>query len=319
MEIKYFPYAPGIPWRIKQGKYIVPKIEGEVWERSLEGRDIVLVGEAGFLEAYCSLYFLEACNTLYPGKNLYWMGNENLTPLYTLQGLAQKVEDTINLNDYPAPLFLDEEEYTFIYYTYNYMRAYSYDGNSSYLNKKPLLQQLFKNFLIPIDQKRYEPVWRYHQSSFETWCQEADFNIKNPYCLILPETTGLSLHTADCLQWDEKEVKEKVRFLEAQGIASVIATQSPGRYYGLRAKLIAPQVPLLLPLMAQAQLIFSKEIDFLLVPMMMTSKATLVGTQQNYKGYDLMDNKEKWGADNQIVVQPEISIEDISPIIKGTP
>ena len=74
MSKKYFPFAPGIPWYVKNGKYIKPKVSGSILQHHLKDKDIVVVAFGGLLESFFSLSILETINFNWPGHNLYWCG-----------------------------------------------------------------------------------------------------------------------------------------------------------------------------------------------------------------------------------------------------
>ena len=61
---KYFPFSPGIPWKIKNNKYVVPEITTDTWKDTLKDRDIVILSHGGLLESFFSLYFVAAINKI---------------------------------------------------------------------------------------------------------------------------------------------------------------------------------------------------------------------------------------------------------------
>ena len=49
---KYFPFAPGIPWQVKNGRYIRPEVSGAVLRSVLKDKDIVVSAFGGLLESF---------------------------------------------------------------------------------------------------------------------------------------------------------------------------------------------------------------------------------------------------------------------------
>src|SRR3990167_86537 len=116
---KYFPFAPGVPWKIKNGKYIVPALSMDAWHRALHGKEIVVVAYGGFIESFVSLCFLEIVNYLSPGKKLFWLGNNRFASLVEVNGLAQICESDVSKEtfaNYPVPLFMDRDYYYFFFF-----------------------------------------------------------------------------------------------------------------------------------------------------------------------------------------------------------
>lgn len=314
MSIKYFPYAPNIPFEVKYDRFILPKLETEVWNRAITNRDIVIAGFGGLFEAYCSLYFLEACNFIYPSKKLYWQGNEKLSQLYQLNGLAKKLEQDVELINYPIPLFLDKENYTFIHYMYNYLDVYSYYRCFGYTNTKSAVQQVFTNLLFPCLEEKYKPQFRnINQKEFDTWCGINKFYPNKPYLVIIPEETGMSMHPQDCLKWGTNQVRALVSSLEQKNIATVIVSDNPGKYYGLPSKVMPPNIGLILQLLPNAKFILSKEVDYLLLSMLM-SKAHVFSADQRH-ALNLKKNAKFLECPNELTVLKTTSSTEITELI----
>src|SRR5690554_6700310 len=88
-SIKNFPWAPGLSWKIKNGKYVVPELPFELFSKSLKNKDVVVCSFGGLVESFYSLSILELLNNNLIGNKLYWAGNSEYQNLLKLNGLAK--------------------------------------------------------------------------------------------------------------------------------------------------------------------------------------------------------------------------------------
>ena len=79
---KYFPFSSGIPWQIKNGRYVQPEVSAAILQSKLRDKDIVVAAFGGLLESFYSLSILEAINYMMPGHSLFWCCTENRFVLF---------------------------------------------------------------------------------------------------------------------------------------------------------------------------------------------------------------------------------------------
>src|SRR5271166_6283056 len=106
--VKYFPFAPKIPWRLKAGKYVIPELAAPLWRDCLQNKEITVVCFGGLIEAYFSFAILQGINYISPNIQLKWAGPKNLQSLCEAYGLAKYTSFDPNvLERFPTPIFFD--------------------------------------------------------------------------------------------------------------------------------------------------------------------------------------------------------------------
>src|SRR5690554_1839294 len=135
-SVRYFPFTPGIPWSIKNGRYIIPKINRIAWDKAVDGRDFNVVAYGGLFESFFSLSIIEALHFIHPEKKIYWSGHNQFNYLCSSQGIAKinKFDETL-IKKYPCPIFLDKEKFVYFNCLNNYIDVYSYAGVYGYHNQ----------------------------------------------------------------------------------------------------------------------------------------------------------------------------------------
>ena len=93
-KIIYFPFAPGVPWQLKNNRYIIPTMVGTVWERIISDKNLTMIGFGGLFESYFALSILEFLNISNPSASLYWIGDKRFNYMVHRNGLA-KIKKTI--------------------------------------------------------------------------------------------------------------------------------------------------------------------------------------------------------------------------------
>ena len=104
--IRYFPFAEGVPYFIRNGRYIIPRLDADNWKRAFAGKAAVLSLDGGFIENIFALSFFEALSHMCPAQKLEWCGNPFYKEACEFQGLA-KPTDRISSDDlrrYPVCL-----------------------------------------------------------------------------------------------------------------------------------------------------------------------------------------------------------------------
>lgn len=276
-SIKYFPFAPGIPWKVKNGKYVVPELPSEAWRHALHGRDAVVVAYGGLIESFVSLSYLEILNYTMPSVKLHWCGNLKFKPLISINGLGSFEETNIKdiVSNYPVPLFMDQKDNVFFNCLNNYLNVKPYYGGKGYHDKKPIIRQIFRNSTFKWD-THYTPQLRNLNCDLELkrWAQSAKFQFKRPYVCVFPEA-GWSQHDQSMLNWTDAELKAFSMMLKQADISVIVFTNYPNKYNN-SIYTIPIRLDFMFNLIPNAKAVLSKDIDMLLISNMISS-ATLIG------------------------------------------
>ena len=293
-SIKYFPFAPAIPWHIKNGKYIIRKIDGVSWNKALDNKEVVIAGFGGLFESFMSLTILETINNLTPNKKLHWIGDERFNYMIRSNSLANILSIDINeqtLKEYTTPLFMDKNKFVFFNYLNNYISVFTYHNKFGYHDQRAAIKQIFENSLVDWN-LNYVPKMR-HQitiSEFENWAKRDKFFLNKPFVLIVPSHTGWSNHKNNCLEWTSQQVKSLAAMLHQSGIELVVCTQNESQYYGMKLHLLPMRLDYILHVLPFAKAIMANDIDILLMSLLM-SKAKIIALKQDGE-FSLTKNKK---------------------------
>lgn len=295
ISTRYFPFSPGIGWKIKSGKYIVPEINLDVWKKITKNKSITVVCHGGLFESYFSLSYLEMLNYIAPQNKLFWCGDDKFSSLVSLNGLAQltKKFQSYNFQNYPVPIFMDAVGDVYFNCLNNYQKIIPYYGGRGYKDKSAIVKQLFRNSTLPWE-LQYLPKFRRIESNYnglDTWIRSTRFNVNKPYVCICLDTK-LSNHSIKTLTWNENDIKCFANTLLKQGTSTVVITERPSKFHN-NAFYCLPSLSLntLLPFISKAEAILSDEIDLLLVGMISSSTSKII-TRQINKTYDLRINAQ---------------------------
>jgi hypothetical protein len=290
-SIKYFPFAPAIPWRIKNGKYIIRKIDSVSWNKALDNKEVVIAGFGGLLESFMSLTILETINNLAPNKKLHWIGDGRFNYIVRSNGLANILNIDINLKEYTTPLFMDKSKFVFFNYLNNYLSVFTYYNKFGYYDQRAATRQIFENSLVDWNIS-YVPKIR-HQitiSEFENWAKRNKFFLNKPFVLIMPDHTGWSDHKNNCLKWSSQQVKSLAAMLYQHGIELVLCTQNEFQYYGMKLHLLPMRLDYILHILPFAKAVMASDIDILLISLLI-SKAKIISLKQEGE-FSLTKNKK---------------------------
>lgn len=307
ISIRYFPFSPGIPWKIKNGKYVVPELNAASWKQALDQREVVVVAYGGLLETITSLSFLELINNRHPGKSLRWAGDPKFAQLAQAQGLASihQIPKAI-LNNYPVPLFLDRKNSTYFNCLYNYRHVKTYYGELKYRDRRAAVEQVFRNAMQPWS-VTYIPKLRKNVMPPELvqWAKSCHFRFNQPYVCVVLDDTGLSIHSQRSLKWTERQLVAFSQILHQRGIATIAFTKIPGRYYNTPVLSLPLRLDFIMQLIPGAKAVLSCNPDFLIVAAMM-SKAKLIAEPLRNE-LNLLKNSKFLGTRNDIYTAKRLS------------
>lgn len=310
ISTRYFPFAPGIPYKIKNGRYVLPQMGGKYLSEVLSHEEIVVSAYCGLFESLFSFSILEMINQLSHNKTLYWCGNYDFSQLTYLNGLAQSKNliSSDKLSKYPVPIFFDASNRTYFNCLVNYINGYTYYGEYKYTDKKSVALQLFRNSMIEWD-PRYLPQMRnlIESSEFKEWSAAHHFRAKKPFILLIDGGTGLSQHDDKFLNWGIHEVRSFSSMLRAANISLVILTKYPQRHPGVQAYFPPFKLDNALYLISKASTVLSVEPDWLLSTLLIGSGSIICNVKKG--ALEIEKNARYLKSKNKIV-----SLENVDPL-----
>lgn len=280
-HVRYFPFSPGIGWKIKNGKYIIPEINLDVWDKIILNKNIVVVVYGGFIESYISLCYLEMLNCVTPNNPMYWCGHSKFESLAYLNGIAKSLQVFPEelIVKYPTPIFMDAEESVYFNCLNNVLTVKPYYGGVGYRDKSPLIKQLLRNSTISWD-NRYIPKFRklsFPTKSFLQWTKLTKFDSNRPYVCLF-QNLDWSNHTKSTLKWNETQIKALSAMLRQKGISTVVFTKTPGKFYGSSVYCVPITIENILYIINHAKAVLAEEVDFLLVTLMSSTAKIIMNS-----------------------------------------
>lgn len=304
-SVRYFPFSPGIPWKM-WGAYIWPELDKAIWDRVLKDKEFVIVANGGLFESFFSLSLLEALNATDPTRQLYWTGNPKYSSLAYMNGLSKPspVEVDAPLAErYPTPIFLDKYDLAYFNCLNNYIKLRPYYQRGRRSNMWPVTRQIFVNSLLEWDFK-YIPQLRKMlvSNELEEWRKRSRFYDNKPFVLIFPDASDFTMHSDECLNWGPTEVKALSSMLHQVGYSLVICTNNPRPYYDSYAFHVPLELDFILFLLPKARAILSKDIDFLLMGLLLSS-AKIIANPSRKRCFRFDKNRDFLGTTNDIVTK----------------
>ena len=297
---KFFPFSPGIPWKIKNSKWVVPEIDHEIWNKAVSERDVVVCAHGGLFESLMSLSFIEALKINNTSFGVQWLGHAGYQPLAWAQGLSQPCSVKLEkeqLSQYPVPLFFDAENRAYMNALNNYIETVSWNGKHRFSNKAPLAKQIFSNSMVGWSEEYIPKLRRARElKKYKEWKRAYGFN-RNRYVLVVLGT-GFSKHDVDCLGWNERHVRALAGMIHQFELPVVVATHHPGRLHGTNVTIAPMDLEVLIGLMSHARAVLSQDWDWLMTALMV-SNASVIATRTTGV-FDLYRNAEFLSVTNDI-------------------
>jgi len=291
LSTKYFPFCPRVPWKVKNGIYVLPELSGVSWKKANEGRMPLVICYGGLIESFLSLSFFELYNFISPSTVMKWSGHEVFLPLVKINNLAKPgpIIDEGILQRFPLPIFMDREKTLYCNFMYNYLKKRPYYGGAEKVRREPIFQQALENMTQPW-QAEFLPQMRNIVSTklqLETYAKSKQFSFKLPFICIFPDRE-FSIHPQSALKWTDMEIKALAAGAKALGINTLVITNKPGRYYNSHVICVPSNLETSLYLVSKSKLVLSEEIDWLLITGMISS-AKIVQRELNTK-FDIAEN-----------------------------
>ncbi len=310
---KYFPFSAGIPWKVERGKYIVPEIDSATWHKVTEGRDIVITAFGGLFESFFSLSVAEALNAFDPSRKLYWLGNPGYEFFVRAQGLCKVSNINLTsdiLKSYPVPLFFDQSNNAYVNVLNNYLLRTSYWGKYPEQVKIPVVEQIFRNSMIPW--QSYIPIMRKVGSEFYDELEKVNrLTYRSKIVVIIHSNCD-----KDVLGWNVHNIKEFAQLVGSKGLRVVLFTHNPSIFHGTKIIVHQYDIRKILQVVQKSWMILSTDVDWLLISLM-TSNARLISRHMDGP-YDLFKNAEILKVHNDIFTdQKWVSPVDAFTICEG--
>ena len=311
-KAKFFPFSPGIAWKVERGKYIIPEIDFETWHKVLDGRDVIITAFGGLVESLFSLCVAEALVSFDSSHKIYWLGNQQYSFFARAQGLCKPSIIDITpdiLKQYPVPLFLDNDGNAYFNILNNCLRRISWWGLYPEEVTLPILEQMANNIMIPW--RNYVPKLRSLGTEFIDELQ-ATGRIRSTskiISIILNETNQ------DLLQWTLQNIKEFAQLASHKGWKVLVFTNKPNMLYGSNILATEYNQRNILQAIKRSWVVLSNDINWLLVSLII-SEAKLVSRHVDNQ-YCLFKNAEFLGASNDIFTDRNIYPIDVFRICEG--
>lgn len=316
--VKFFPFSPGIPWKIKNGKYVIPEVPSNHLSNLIDNKSLYVLNFGKAIESLFSLFFLETLKTLKPKQDIYWVGSKNFKSLVKSQGLSyySEIVDESVLKRFTTPIFFDKEDRVYFNSLYNYLKVYSYYLFFGYNDEKSGSNQILNNLCYSSDFWE-KPKIRNIEVSEELrfHLNSAKIDLSLPFVLIMPDETEDSWHQQSCLNWSPRDINSLAAMLCSQQIQTVVLTPRVGKYFGGQAKCIPYNFDFALTFLSKARAILSKDLDFLYIARVLFSN---VSFSLPISGpWAWRKNKKVINTENVIYVEKDLSPHFVFNCIKS--
>lgn len=263
----YFPFAPGIKYSLKNGRYVELQLDQSAWKKIFTNKEVIIACFGGFLESYFATSIAKAIKHISPSTEVYWNGKSDYLHFGELPQFngTKSILNKELINNYPVPLFYDQEQkVVFMNILFNYIYKYTYRGDFGYHDKKSVFSQIFRNSFLEWD-KNYLFDYNYDDVDFRLWLKQCKLSLNENIILLFPDETGLSIHDQSSLEWSVMDVKSFAGMLTRTNYRLVICSSNPQKYYGIRAVFLPPKPSYIFNMVTNAAIVLSKEVDFTII------------------------------------------------------
>jgi len=290
ISTKYFPFSPGIPWKMRKGKYLIPEIEQGVWERAVKNKDGVVLCYGGFLESLFSLAYGEMLVRVKPQMKLFWAGNPAFHAMIKEHGLFKPIDFPNISHKYPVPLFMNDH---FVYFNClnNYLIRSPWYGEPKKINRNLISKQLFCNSLVEWS-SRYVPNIRHGSDK------------TGKYVLIILNEHN---HDFDTLNWDWQYVREFASMMHGSIPVVVMAEKDMPHYSKHYEFQKLQQHHITLNMLNNAWMVLSNDVHFLIAAILL-QRPHILSLPFKDNRFHLLKNAEF--LDNESVI---LVTEDLKP------
>lgn len=317
-SIKSFPWSPGIPWKVRKGKYVIPELPFALLSDVITNKNLVVCCFGGLLEFYYSLAILETFNNKFPMVKKSWVGNTNFLKLLSINGLAKPFEEFEEITErdlkrFPTPLFLDKNKRVYLNSLYNYLNRSAYYSSKTFPDEKAAIMQIMYNSFFPWDNKN-TPKLRFENElgNFDDLIKSRGINLNKPTIMILPDETGDSIHEESHLSWNEYQIKSFASIASQKNYQVLVLTNQPHLYWGSKLKVIGYSLDAFFRFLPYSKILMSKDIDFnligLLYPNLKVIGNEISGPFSLKKNYKFLEPESKVFSDIDISIDNALDI-----------
>lgn len=268
LTTRIFPFSPGIAWDL-DSDVVKPKVNHNKLTEKLKDKQIIVAAFGGLFESVCSFGILENLNFFMPELPLFWSGHEKFKNILHMNGLAH-FKTGLNpdiLLEYPVPLFFDATDKAIFNCLNNYLNVHTFYGSKAYFDKRSVVRQIVEKGLLPWNVD-YRPRLRQIDDikPLDDWMRIRKFQINQPFIVIIPDTTGHSLHERKCLNWNLTQIKAFNSLARSAGFNVLIFDDCVNKYQAETDLFILPiNLEYIIYFLSKASAVLSQEIDYLLV------------------------------------------------------
>jgi hypothetical protein len=300
-SIKYFPFTPGIPWKLFDGKYIKPELSSISWQNISKNATATAICFGGLIESYLSLSALESINYISPNIKLIWAGDDKYKILCDINGLSKYTDDLPKdiSSRFPTPIFFDKTGNIYFNCLLNYLYIKTYYGAKGYKNSRPIAKQIIDNNLIRWEQQ-FVPKLRKQTVSKELdqLIKINKLNQNIPIVIILPDKTQFTMHKIKCLSWTPMQVKSVATLLKHKNTNVIVFSDQPEKYNSIDLIVLPIKLEYILHFIPKALSILSTDIDFLFLANILSSAK--IFTEYNKNQFNLNNNNKFFNKTNKI-------------------
>lgn len=300
---KIFPFAPGIPWKIKNSCYALPEINANVWNSILKDKDFTILCYGGLIESYLSLSIARALLQNGLCNKVSWAGRDVMYPLVKASGNVILSDFPDLSENYPTPIFLDKNNNAYINCLNNYLQYKKYWGKPGPIRKDPIAHQIFEKCTLPWNSKYIAQI-DINNEYYIKWYTLNKFYDNNKFIIII-DSNKYSDNDLDYLQWQPKQIRELIGLMQCQ---TILVTDQIQYYNSLpKVKIVNPSnLELILHLIKNCHILLSRSVDWLILGMCI-SDANIFSRDTENKCFDLHSNAEYLGVDNVIYSSIDLS------------
>ena len=254
---------------MRRGKYVVPELPAELVSGVVRDKELVVCAFGGLLESFYSFAIVETMNKNLFGKNLYWAGNGEYEALVAANGLAKPFYESVTVHDtqrFPTPIFLDRNGRVYFNCLNNYLERKPYYSTRGFSDERAAIKQIVEKSTLQWDD-RHVPQIRFPEEfgDFSDLFKSRNISLDKKSILLIPDETGTSIHTTDCLGWNEHQVKSFIAMAVKADYQVILLTVRPEIYWGTSAKVIPFSINMFFALIQRVKFVLASDVDFLLV------------------------------------------------------
>lgn len=307
-EVKYFPFAPGVRFKISKANTFIKKFDRVSYE-NIFSKDVVTICHGGFLENIYNLFIIDAYKQNNESLKINHICNPIFNDIYYLQGISNKSIWDIPeymLFDYTSPVFFNKDmTVSFINVLHDYIYIKNIKGQVIKKLSIDSFRNVWKNSFVSWD-KRYTPSLRFnYNENLEKFLKLNKFSLNKEYVLLFPDKTNYSINDVSLLDWNYYQIKEFSQMLMSSGIRLIILTQNQRKYHGINCLMPEFSTLNILTLMKDARAVISKDPDYSISSMLLFNNKVL--GNRVYGNFDLQNISKFHGSKTRLYLDKKLN------------